>query len=134
MVEIMERIDARTSLMVLLTAWPMKSIRENLLGTAPHLLHFPVMENDFEKVAGVDDADNDDVARIRYLVAEQDTGDAALDLALLPIIDDRIAPRLEHPEDLLLHPPQDAPFHEPIDEVAHDFRHVLAHLVQPVFR
>ena len=125
MVDIMERIEARTSLMVLFDGLADEIHPGDLVGAIADLLDFPVMEDDLEEVAGVDDADDDDIARIGYLVAEQDARDAALDLALLPIVDDRIAPRLEHPENLLLHALQDPSIHEAIDEVAHDLRHVL---------
>ena len=50
-----------------------------------------------EQIAGVDQADQHDVARIGYFVGQQDLAQPRLDLALLGVVDDRVAPGRENP-------------------------------------
>src|SRR5262249_23647411 len=78
-----------------------------------HVLDLARAEDVRQEIAGVDEADEHDVAWRRQLVAEQDVEEPALHLLLLAIVDQGVAPGVEHPEDALLLTAHDAALGEP---------------------
>jgi hypothetical protein len=104
----------------------------DLLNARGGTLHLPPGEQGSEDVAYIGKRNDDDVAHVRYFVAEQDLHDPQLHFPDGLVVDDRVAPRLKHPQEMVVLLAQDAPLDETREGALTNFHCLRARLLDPI--
>ena len=92
----------------------------------------PAGKNAAENTACIGKRSDDDIARIRNLIAEQDLHDPQLPFLDRLVVDHRVAPLVEHPHEAVILPLQNAALDETGERAVPDITGMGGRLVDPV--
>ena len=104
----------------------------DLLDASGDTLQLLAGKQALEDAASVRKGNNDDVAHIRNLVAEQHSLDPQLHVPDGPVVDDRIAPCLEHPQETVILLAQNSALDETGEGALADCADMFERLLDPI--